>query len=82
MTDPEKTQIIDELVGAVQNHCDTLIALIDEHRKNTIGILQALRNELEKESIDNVLKNADKTNRTVDSYLKSLEKEHERHGVK
>lgn len=69
MTDNDKTQVISELTGMIEAQCDSLRTQIDELRKRTIGILQALRADIE---ADQAIKQAERTNESFERMMRGL----------
>ena len=72
MINNDKTQIIDELIGKIEGQLDCIHVLLDQHRKDTIGVLQALKQDIEEEDIDRAIDVADKTNKNFEFFLKKL----------
>ncbi len=54
-------EIINNAIGKVEGQCDTIHILIDQHRKDTIGILQTIRQDIEE-----LKKIADSTDKVED----------------
>ena len=65
MNTQDRNQVIDELIGMVENQCGVLILQIDKFRRNVISALQAMRNE---DEIDEQIAEADEILRLFDKF--------------
>ena len=72
MTDQDKTTIISELISAIETSCRNINLIVEAHRKESIGILWALKESIDMEDIDSVLENVERTNKLTKSLLEGM----------
>ena len=72
----ENEEILTEMISRFETQMEMLHALADSIRKENIGILQALRQNIEDRDYDRAIDVADKTNASFVMMMESINKKY------